>query len=162
MFCISSFHNVSDQFFFISSYYMSISPQSSFNFSTMSSLHIFWSLHSIMSLTSSSSFLLITCSYHLNLPSSSLQCLPLHIFRSFHSIMSLTSSSSFLLITCSYPDLPSSYLQCFASLHFIMFLTSYSSFFLLHVHITSIFLHLLYTVLHSTSSDLFIPKCLFS
>ena len=85
-----------------------------------------------MSLTSSCSFLLITCLYHPDLPSSSLQC-----FASLHSIMFLTSSSSFLLITCPYHlNLPAFSLQClplhiFRSFHSIMSLTSSSSFLLI-------------------------------
>jgi hypothetical protein len=61
--------------------------------------------------------------------------------------------------------LPSPSLQClpphiFWSLHSIMSLNSSPSFFLLRVHTISTLLHLLCNVYHTTSSDLFIPWCI--
>jgi hypothetical protein len=104
---ISLSHNVADQLFFISSYYVSIlsqpcSPRLLCNVyhSTYSS-HLFSSSHNVadqLSFISSYyvSILSQPCSPHIS------ACLPLHMFVwSLHPIMLLTSSSS-LHIMCPY------------------------------------------------------------
>ena len=73
--------------------------------------HIFWSLHSIMSLTSSPSSLLITCPYHLNLASltfSAMSTTPhLLLISSFHNVSDqLSFISSYYVSTPSQPCFP--------------------------------------------------------
>ncbi len=82
----SSFHNVYGQLSFISYVFiplnlvsLTISVMSTVPYFLISSFHIFWYLHSIMSLTSCPSSLM--CSYHLTLlPSPSQWCLSPHVF----------------------------------------------------------------------------------
>ena len=128
---ISSFHYLSNHFFFISYYYMSISYQPCFlhlfcNVYLSTSSNLFISL----SLTTSSSCLIITCLYHLNLASfifSTMSTTPHLLISSFHNV-----SNHFFFITSYYMSTSSQ--PCF--------------------------FHLRYNVYHSTSSDLFISWCL--
>ena len=102
---ISSFHNVSNQLSFISSFYMFI-PSASFTFSAMptTSHHLLISsFNNVCDKVFFHLFLLHLHTISTLFPSPSRQCLPLHIyFCSLHSIMYLISSLSSLLIACSY------------------------------------------------------------
>ena len=75
-------------------FYVSIPSQPCFSLQCLPP-HVFLPLHSIISLTSSSSSPHITCPYHLNLASLTFSAISTtHIFWSLHSMISLTSSSS--------------------------------------------------------------------
>ena len=103
---ISSFHHVSDQLSFISSYSVSIPSQPIFPHLLCNVYHPTLLISSFHNVSDQLSFIyLVLLSVHTIsalLPSPSLQCRPPHIFWSFHSIMSLTSSPSSLLIKCPY------------------------------------------------------------
>ena len=135
--------------------------------------HTFWSLHSAMSLTSSPSSLLIMCPYHLNLTFLiffAMSILP-RIFWFLHSVMSLTSSPSSLHITCPYhlnlaflifsAISTTSHLLLISSFHNVSDQLSFISY-CVSIPSQPCFPHLLCKVYQPTSSDLFIPQCLWS
>ncbi len=168
---ISSFHNVSDQLSFISSYYVSISSQPCFpyllcNVYYLASSDLFIPLY--LRPTLLHHFLLRVHIISTLLPSSSLQYLPPRIFWSLHSIISLTSSPSSLLIMCPYhlnlasltfSAMSTTSHHLISSFHYISDQLSFIISYYVSISSQPCFPHLL--CLPTSFSDLFIP-CPFS